>query len=216
MGLLRRLVANWPLKLTSVLLAILLWVVAALEEPVTRRVRAHLELEAPAERVITGAPPSATVLLTAPAREFLKLGARPVTVAKSITDSSEGEASIAFTPADVALPRGVTAQVVDVFPEKVVYRLVARGGAQVVSRAWHGVPVAVPGPVERRWLPTPDTVTVLLHGPASRLATVTEESLLVVAAPDTVAGAAALRVITPVGVTGEAHPAAIRLQPRHN
>ena len=64
----------------------------------------------------------------------------------------------------------------------------ARGGAQVVSRAWHGVPVAVPGPVERRWLPTPDTV----------------------------AGAAALRVIAPAGVTGEAHPAAIRLQPRHN
>ncbi|MBW8773109.1 MAG: hypothetical protein JF590_07470 [Gemmatimonadetes bacterium] len=104
---------------------------------------------------------------------------------------------------------------VDVTPEKVEFRLVARGGAQMVSRAWHGVPVAVPGPVERRWLPTPDTVTVLLRGPASRLNGLTEESLLVVATPDTVAGAAALRVITPAGTSAETRPAAIRLQPRH-
>ena len=42
MELVRRLFANWPLKLTSVLLALLLWVIATLEEPVTRRVRARI------------------------------------------------------------------------------------------------------------------------------------------------------------------------------
>jgi hypothetical protein len=213
-GLLRRLLATWPLKLTSLLLAILLWVVASLEEPVTRRVRAHIELDAPTDRVITGAPPFATVQLIAPAREFLKLGTRPVTLTKTVTDSAEGDASIDFTPADVLLPRGVSARVIDVAPEKVEFRLVARAGAQVITRTWHGVPVAVPGPVERRWLPSPDTVTVLLRGPAARLGLLTEESLLVVAAPDTVAGAAALRVIVPAGLTAEARPAAIRLQPR--
>ena len=211
MGLVRRLLANWPLKLTSVLLAILLWVVASLEEPVTRRVRARVELDPPAERVITGAPAGATVLLTAPAREFLKLGARQVTLAKSITDSAEGEGSVAFTPADVVLPRGVAAQVVDVVPEKVEFHIAARGGAQVVSRAWHGVAVTLPAPLDRHWSGAPDTVTVLLRGPAARLAALSEESLLVVATPDTAAGAALLRVIAPAGVTPEARPAAIRL-----
>lgn len=213
--MLRRLVANWPLKLTSVLLAILLWVVASLEEPVSRRVRAHVELDPPADRVLMGVPTAATVQLVAPAREFLKLGARQVTLAKGVTDSAEGDASIAFTPADVVLPRGVSARVVDVEPEKVEFRIVARGGAQIVTRTWHAIPVAVPGPVERRWLPVPDTVTVLLRGPASRLATLSDESLLVVAVPDTGAGAAALRVIAPAGTSAETRPAAIRLQPRH-
>ena len=215
MGLLRRLAANWPLKLTSLLLALLLWVVASLEEPVSRRVRARVELDPPTDRVIVGAPAAAVVQLVAPAREFLKLGARPVTLLKTVTDSAEGESAVDLAPADVVLPRGVSAQVVDVSPAKVEFRLVARGGAQVVSRTWHGIPVAVPGPVERRWLPTPDTVSVLLHGPASRLAGLSEESLLVVATPDTAAGAAALRVIAPAGITGETRPAAIRLQPRH-
>ncbi|HET7041314.1 MAG TPA: hypothetical protein VFI13_04830 [Gemmatimonadales bacterium] len=211
----RRLLANWPLKLTSVLLAILLWVVASLEEPVGRRVAARVNLTPPVDRVLMGVPALAEVQLVAPAREFLKLGARPVLLAKNVTDSAEGEASIAFTPADVILPRGITARVVDVAPEKVEFRIVPRGGAQMVTRTWPAIPVAVPGPVERRWLPAPDTVTVTLRGPASRLAALPVESLLVVAIPDTLAGAAALRVIVPAGVTGEAHPAAIRLQPRH-
>ncbi len=216
MALLRRLLANWPLKLTSVLLALLLWVVASLEEPVTRRVRARLDLDPPTDRVVVGAPTSAMVQLNAPAREFLKLGGRAVAIAKTVTDTAEGDAFVTLTAADVTLPRGVNARVVDVTPEKIGFRLSPRAGAQLVTRAWHGVPVAVPGPVERRWLPSPDTVTVLLRGPAQRIATLAEESLLVVATPDTVAGAAALRVIVPAGFTGEARPAAIRLQPRQH
>lgn len=212
--MLRRLLANWPLKLTSLLLALLLWIVASLEEPVTRRVRARIDLDPPPGKVIVGAPTTASVLLTAPAREFLKLGGRALTLAKSVTDSAEGEASLGFTPADVVLPRGIDAHAVDVTPEKIEFRLAPREGSQVVARSFHGIPVAVPGPVERRWLPIPDTVTVVLHGPASRILELHAESLLVVAIPDTGSGAAALRVITPAGFTGEPRPGAIRLQPR--
>lgn len=212
--MLRRLLANWPLKLTSLLLAILLWIVASLEEPVTRRVRARIDLEPPPGKVIVGAPTTASVLLVAPVREFLKLGGRAVTLAKTVTDSAEGEASLGFTTADVVLPRGIAARAVDVTPDKIEFHLTPREGTQVVARSFHAIPVAVPGPVERRWLPTPDTVTVILRGPVSRIQTLGAESLLVVAAPDTNAGAAALRVIAPQGLTGEARPGAIRLQPR--
>lgn len=216
MSLVRRALANWPLKLTSVLLALLLWVVASLEEPLTRRVRARLDLEPPADRAILGAPSTATVQLTAPAREFLKLGSRPVTIVKSVLDSTEGTHTLPLLPADVIAPRGVSVRALDVQPDRIEFRLVARGAAQNVARAWHGLPVAVPGPVEVRWLPSPDTVTVLVRGPAARLATFTAESLVVLAHPDTTTGAAALRVIAPAGVTAEARPAAIRLQARRN
>ena len=214
MQLVRRLLANWPLKLTSLLLAILCWVVATLEEPIGRRVRARLELDPPADRVLLGAPATATVQLTAPAREFLKLGDRPVTVLKSVADSTEGTHTIELTAADVILPRGVAARAVDVQPASFPVRIVAKGGAEVRERIWHGIPVAVPGPLEIRWLPVPDTVTVVVRGPAARLATLDAESLVVLARPDTSAGAAALRVLVPVGMTGETRPVAIRLQPR--
>ncbi len=214
MALLQRAFANWPLKLTSVLLAILLWVVAALEEPINRRVRAHLELEAPAGRVIVGAPITASVQLTAPAREFLKLGSRPVQVLKTVVDSAEGDRVVALDPSDVILPRGISARALDVLPAQVVIRVVAQGGAVTRERAWHGIPVAVPGPVEIRWLPVPDTVTVTVRGPVARLETLTADSLVVVARPDTSAGAAVLRVLVPAGLTAQSHPAAIRLQPR--
>lgn len=212
--MLRRPLANWRLKLTSLLLAVLLWIVASLEEPVTRRVHARIDLEPPPGKVIVGAPLSASVLLSAPVREFLKLGGRAVTIAKSVTDSAEGDASLGFTPADVVLPRGIAARAVDVAPDKIEFRLTPREGTEVVARAYPAVPVALPGPVERRWLPSPDTVTVLVRGPVARIRALTPESLLVVASPDTSAGAAALRVITPQGFSGEARPGAIRLQPR--
>lgn len=215
MELVRRIFANWPLKLTSVLLALLLWVIATLEEPVTRRVRARIELDPPADRAVTLAVTTASVQLTAPAREFLKLGTRAVTVTKVVLDSAEGSHTLTLTPADVILPRGISARALDVQPAEVSYKLVARGGAEVRSRSWHGVPVAVPGPVESRWLAVPDTVTVIARAPAARLATLDLDSLVVLARPDTSTGAASLRVIAPVGVTTEVRPQAIRLQPRH-
>ncbi len=133
---------------------------------------------------------------------------------KTVVDSVEGDRVVDLDPSDVILPRGVTARALDVLPAHVAIRVVAQGGAVTRERAWHGIPVAVPGPVELRWLPVPDTVTVTVRGPVARLETLTAESLVVIARPDTSAGAAVLRVLVPAGLTAESHPAAIRLQPR--
>jgi len=212
--LLRRAFASWPLKLTSVLLALLLWVIATLEEPVTRRVPARLILDPPTDRAVSTLTSTASVQLTAPAREFLKLGGRPVTVLRSVADSAEGPGTIPIGPTDVILPRGISARALDVQPAVVAYRLVPKGGAVVQARTWHGIAVAVPGPVEHRWLPVPDTVSVTVRGPSARLATIGVDSIVVLARPDTSTGAAALRVIVPPGFTAEAHPQVIRLQAR--
>ncbi len=214
MDLLRRAFASWPLKLTSVLLALLLWVIATLEEPVTRRVPARVTLDPPTDRAITTLTTTASVQLNAPAREFLKLGARPVTVLHSVADSTEGPGTVLLSTADVILPRGISARALDVQPAQVAYRLVPKGGAQIQARTWHGIAVAVPGPVEHRWLPVPDTVSVTVRGPSARLASLELDSLIVLARPDTTTGAAALRVIVPPGFTAEAHPQVIRLQAR--
>jgi hypothetical protein len=213
--LVRRIFANWPLKLTSVLLALLLWVIATLEEPVTRRVRGRLELDPPADRSVTLSVATVSVQLTAPAREFLKLGSRAVTLAKAVLDSTEGEHTVSLSPADVIMPRGVSARALDVQPGEVSYTIAPRSGAEIRARSWHGVPVAVPGPVETRWLALPDTVTVIARATSARLATLDLDSLVVLARPDTITGAASLRVIAPVGIMTEVRPQVIRLQPRH-
>ncbi|MFI5234839.1 MAG: hypothetical protein ACHQXA_03940, partial [Gemmatimonadales bacterium] len=81
-----RLTANWPLKLTSLLLAVLLWFVAAFEEPSTRLVRVDLQIEPPAGRVVVQAPATAQALVVGPARELLKLGDGSLTLVKPVAD----------------------------------------------------------------------------------------------------------------------------------
>ncbi|HEU4570333.1 MAG TPA: hypothetical protein VFS07_07165 [Gemmatimonadales bacterium] len=214
-ALLRRLTRNWPLKLTSLLLAILLWVVATLEEPVTRYVRARLELEPPAGRELSGAPPTVTVRLAGAARELLKLGGRPVTVTKTVTDTAEGRLSLPLETSDVLLPRGVQASVVEVLPATVPVRVMGVGAAALITVRHPGIPVLLAGPLTRHWHAVPETVTVDVRGPRGRLTTLPRESLVVVTVPDTLAGAAALRVVLPAGLSGEARPAAVRLLPGH-
>jgi hypothetical protein len=212
--LLKRAFTAWPLKLTSVLLALLLWVIATLEEPVTRRVPARVTLDPPTDRAVTTTITTASVQLTAPAREFLKLGNRPVTVLRSIADSTEGLGTVALSPADVLLPRGISGRALDVQPAQVAYRMVPKGGAALQTRTWRGVPVAVPSTIEHRWLPAPETVSVSVRGPAARLGTLDLDSVIVLVRPDTVTGAATLRAIVPPGFTAEPVPQAIRLQRR--
>jgi len=212
--LLQRAFANWPLKLTSVLLALLLWVIATLEEPVTRRVPARLTLDPPSDRAVTTSVTTATVQLTAPAREFLKLGGRPVSVLRTVADSTEGPGTIGLSPADVILPRGISARALDVQPAQVSYRMVPKGSAVLQTRTWHGVPVAVPSTIEHRWIPAPETVSVSVRGPTARLGTLDLDSVIVLVRPDTITGAATLRAIVPPGFTAEPVPQAIRLLPR--
>ncbi|HSC58505.1 MAG TPA: hypothetical protein VLC11_03015 [Gemmatimonadales bacterium] len=119
-----RLTANWPLKLTSLLLALLLWSVAAFEEPSTRLIRIQLQIAPPEGRELLEAPASAQALVTGPARALLELSARPPVLTKAIPDTVTGRrVTIVLSPADVVLPLGVKAEVRDIQPGEVTVEL---------------------------------------------------------------------------------------------
>lgn len=119
-----RLAANWPLKLTSLLLALLLWAVVAFEEPSTRLIRIQLQVTAPVGRELIEAPATAQALVTGPARELLELAADPPILAHAIADTvTARHVIIPLSPADVVLPRGVTADVRDVQPNEITVEL---------------------------------------------------------------------------------------------
>jgi hypothetical protein len=170
-----RLTANWPLKLTSLLLAILLWLVAAFEQPSTRLVRVQLQVEPPAGREVLEAPATAQALVVGPARELLKLSARALTLTKTIADTvTARDVTLGLAPADIVLPREVDAEIRDVQPREVTVELdsvfqrlvpvraLLRGGGDPVQAGEVSVTpsvVRVSGPVDAvRRIPAVSTV----------------------------------------------------------
>ncbi|MGB7212546.1 MAG: hypothetical protein WBC97_07955 [Gemmatimonadales bacterium] len=124
MALWSRLTANWPLKLTSLLLALALWSVASFEEPSTRLIRIQLQITPPEGRALVTPPATAQALVTGTAHELLELAARPPILARAIADSVTGRrVTLALSPADVVLPRGIKADVRDVQPSEVTVEL---------------------------------------------------------------------------------------------
>ena len=124
MALWSRLTANWPLKLTSLLLALALWSVASFEEPSTRLIRIQLQVTPPEGRALVAPPATAQALVTGTERELLELGARPPILARAIADSvTARRVTLVLSPADVVLPRGIKADVRDVQPNEVTIEL---------------------------------------------------------------------------------------------
>ncbi|HET7025804.1 MAG TPA: hypothetical protein VFI39_11430 [Gemmatimonadales bacterium] len=124
MALWTGLTANWPLKLTSLLLALALWSVASFEEPSTRLIRIQLQVTPPEGRALVAPPATAQALVTGTERELLELGARPPILARAIADSvTARHVTLVLSPADVVLPRGIKADVRDVQPNEVTVEL---------------------------------------------------------------------------------------------
>lgn len=115
---------NWPLKLTSLLLAILLWVVATAEQPASRVLRVTLVPQAPVGRSVTGDPPSITALVVGPRRELLKLTGTQLTLTRILPDTVSGsEFTLDLLPSEVEIPRGSEARVQDIQPRRVTLEL---------------------------------------------------------------------------------------------
>ena len=115
------LTANWPLKLTSLFLAVLLWVVAAAEEPSSLVAQVALLVEPPPGRTIERVPSNVSVLFVGSGRELLRLSATPLTLTRVLPDTlTARDVTLELAPADIALPRGLKVQVQDVQPRHVV------------------------------------------------------------------------------------------------
>lgn len=119
-----RLTANWPLKLTSLLLAVLLWLVAAFEQPSSRLVRVQLQIAPPAGRELLEAPAVAQALVVGSTRSLLQLDDRSLILEKAIPDTvTSGHATLTLAPADIVLPRDLTVDVRDIQPREIMVRL---------------------------------------------------------------------------------------------
>jgi hypothetical protein len=115
---------NWPLKITSLLLAVLLWVVATAEQPASRVLPVTLVPQGPAGRSFTGDPPAITALVVGPRRELLKLTGAHLTLTRILPDTITGRAvTLDLLPSDVEVPRGGEVKVQDIQPRQVTLQL---------------------------------------------------------------------------------------------
>lgn len=118
------LLRNWPLKLTSLFLAVVLWLLAAGEEPSSRLVAAELQVRPPAGRVLAQPLAPVTVAVVGPRRELLKLGASGVLLTRLLPDTVTADSiTLVLGTADVELPSGVRVSVQDLQPRQVTVRL---------------------------------------------------------------------------------------------
>jgi hypothetical protein len=109
--------ADLPLKFTSLGLSILLWFLAASEEPATTRVPVEITIRPPAGRrvVHTGGPVHAVV--SGSRRELLKLSTSPMHLTRALPDTTAADqVDLELGPGDVDLPRGVDVHVQDLEP----------------------------------------------------------------------------------------------------
>ncbi len=129
--------ANWPLKLTALVLAALLWAAVAAEEPTTQQMSVSLVVRPPEGRSLTRSPPTVQATFAGPARELLKLYATPPVIHKTVPDTAADSVyTFPLTPADVEVAKQVEAQVQSVDPRSATVALenVSRRTVPVVSR----------------------------------------------------------------------------------
>jgi len=180
------LVANWPIKLTALLLATVLWVLVAAEEPSTQVMAVPVTLQLPEGLSLARRIPDVDVVFAGSARELLKLYATPATIHKSLPDASGDSAfSVQLSSADVDIPKHVVARAQDVrqLARAAPPAIVQADSAGLSERVLMGVPVTVQDESGGSWSSDPLAVIVTVHGPAARLARLTRDSVAVLAAP---------------------------------
>jgi YbbR domain-containing protein len=116
--------ADWPLKLTSLGLAILLWLIATSEESASSLLSVELRVQPPSGRSIVHGPDPLRVTVVGPRRDLLKLSTTHLLLTRILPDSLTADSvELDVTPSDVVLPQTVSARVQDIQPRRVVVEL---------------------------------------------------------------------------------------------
>ena len=124
MNLRGALTADLPLKFTSLGLSMLLWLLAAGEEPATTQLPVELTVRAPAGRTVVRTAASVHAQVSGPRRELLKLSASPLHLTRALPDTTAADqVELELGPGDVELPRGVDVHVQDVEPRTLTVHL---------------------------------------------------------------------------------------------
>ena len=128
---------HWPLKLAALALAVILWVVVALEKPTTQLVGIQLDLVLAPDVAAAQAPPPIKALVSGPQRELLRLTA-PLVIRAVVNASGVGAGTrhhLVIAPSDVQVPGGVKVTVQEVEPREIDLVLDRRAQRMVAVRA---------------------------------------------------------------------------------
>lgn len=131
------LVTNWPIKLTSLALAAVLWAAVAAEEPTTQLVPVTLIVEPPEGRALTRPLPPVKALYAGSARELIKLYATPPVITAVIPDTLAGSSYVLeLVPNELKLAQDAAVKAQDVQPRRIEVTLdaVSRRMVPVVGR----------------------------------------------------------------------------------
>jgi len=132
-----RIGSNWPIKVTALGLATVLWAAVSAEEPTTQLVPIRLDIQAPTTRTLLQDIPPIRGLYAGSARELIKLLIDPPSIAKVIPDSiTQSFFTIDLSPQDVSVTSDAAVVLQDILPRRVVVALDERLSrpVQVVSR----------------------------------------------------------------------------------
>lgn len=136
-GLRGAFVTNWPIKLTSLALAAVLWAAVAAEEPTTQLVPVTLIVEPPEGRALTRPLPPVKALYAGSSRELIKLFSSPPVITSVIPDTLTGSSYVLeLAPNDLKLAEDADVKPQDVQPRRIQVSLdeVSRRLVPVVSR----------------------------------------------------------------------------------
>jgi YbbR domain-containing protein len=128
---------RWPLKLAALALAVILWVVVALEKPTTQLVGIQLDLVLAPDVAAAQSPPPIKALVSGPQRELLRLTA-PLVIRAVVNASGVGAGTrhhLVIAPSDVEVPGGVKVTVQEVEPREIDLLLDRRAQKTVAVHA---------------------------------------------------------------------------------
>ncbi len=160
-------VANWPIKITALALAAVLWAALSAEQPTAQFVPVRLDIQIPDNRVLAQALPRVQAVVGGSPRELIKLYNNPPVLTKVVPDSATGSTvTIELSPQDVILQPDAEVTLQDIVPRHLVVHLddIRRRSVPVYSR---GIIEAASGFVRLGVRIVPESVVVL--GPEAQV-----------------------------------------------
>ncbi len=162
--------ANWPIKITALALAAVLWAALSAEQPTAQFVPVRLDIQIPDNRILAQELPQVQAVVGGPPRELIKLYTNPPVLTKVVPDSATGSTvTIDLSPQDVILQPDAEVTLQDILPRRLVVHLddVRRRPVPVYSR---GIIRAASGFVLLGVSVVPESVVVIgPQAPVNRL-----------------------------------------------
>jgi len=132
----RLVLANWPIKLTALVLAVVLWAVVTAEETTTQLVDVTLVVQPPEGRAVVGDLPAVQARYRGTQRELLKLLPSPPVIRKDVPATTGSTLEIRLAPEDLEGVPDADVMALEVLPDSIVVVLddIHRKSVPVVSR----------------------------------------------------------------------------------